>query len=204
MNINPQPEPNSPLGFRALTRKDFPLLTKWLSEPHVERWWRHDPSPGGVEADFGASVDGSDPTKLSLVYEGSRPIGLVQSYRIGDNPDWRDTLGVVDPSDDAVGIDYLIGEPDATGRGLGTAMLRDFVDEIWTRYPKAPAIVVAVQQGNPASWRTLDKIGFRRIWAGPLQSDDPSDQGPSYVYEMTRPIADNTGKGEPKPASDVE
>jgi len=187
MNAKTQSMPSSNLSFRPLARKDFPLLSKWLSEAHVEQWWRHDPSPAAVEADFGASVDGSDPTKLLLVFEEGRPVGLVQSYRIGDNAEWRDALGVVSPSDDAVGIDYLIGEPDATGRGIGAAMLRLFIDEIWTQYPEGPTIVVAVQQGNRGSWRVLEKIGFRRIWAGVLQSDDPSDQGPSYVYAMTRP-----------------
>ena len=191
MSINLHRVPHSDLSFRALTREDFPLLSKWLSESHVKRWWRHDPSPAGVEADFGASVAGSDPTKLWLVFKGSRPIGLVQSYRIGDNPDWRDALSVVDASDDAVGIDYLIGEPDATGRGLGTAMLHLFVTDIWRQYPAAPTVIVAVQQGNPASWRTLEKIGFRRTWAGVLESDDPSDQGPSYVYQVARPGADD-------------
>ena len=179
--------PSSNLTFRPLAREDFALLAKWLSETHVEQWWRHDPSSAAVEADFGASVDGTDPTELLLVFEEGRPIGLIQSYRIGDNREWRGALRVVGPSDDAVGIDYLIGEPDATGRGLGTAMIRLFVDGIWRRYPNAPSVVVAVQQGNRGSWRALEKSGFRRIWSGTLESDDPSDQGPSFVYKIIRP-----------------
>jgi aminoglycoside 6'-N-acetyltransferase len=46
---------------------------------------------------------------------------------------------------------------------------------------------VAVQQENPASWRALEGAGFQRVWAGMLDSDDPSDQGPSYLYSMRRP-----------------
>lgn len=175
------------LSFRPLAREDFPLLALWLSQPHVEKWWRHDPSAEAVEADFGPSVDGTDPTVLALVLEEGRAIGLLQSYRIGDNPEWSATLDVIDPADEAVGIDYLIGEPDAVGRGLGTEMIRRFLEEIWGQYPKAPSVIVAVQQANPGSWRALENVGFQRIWSGVLQSDDPSDQGPSYLYQITRP-----------------
>ena len=49
-----------------------------------------------------------------------------------------------------------------------------------------PNIVAAVQQGNRRSWRALEKAGFSRTWAGQLESDDPSDAGPSYVYVRAR------------------
>lgn len=179
--------PSGRLGFRRLTREDFPLLSRWLAQPHVQRWWRQDPSPDAVEADFGPAVDGSDPTEILIVLDGQRPVGLVQSYRIGDHPAWHRALTVIAAPADAVGIDYLIGEPDATGRGLGPTTIRRFVDEIWRRYPSTPAVVVPVQQHNPASWRALEKAGFRRVWSGVLRSDDPSDEGPSHVYELARP-----------------
>ena len=184
------PNPRPALGFRPLSRDDLPMLARWLAQPHVQRWWQHASAPEAVEADFGPSVDGADPTEVLIVAEGGRPVGLVQRYRIGDHPQWHDALAVVDASADAVGIDYLIGEPDATGRGMGTAMIRQFVDDIWRRYPAAPAVVVAVQQHNPASWHALENVGFRRVWSGVLQSDDASDAGPGHIYELTRPSVD--------------
>jgi aminoglycoside 6'-N-acetyltransferase len=45
------------------------------------------------------------------------------------------------------------------------------------------------QQENVASWRALEKAGFERIFAGPLESDDPSDSGPAFVYALRRPNA---------------
>lgn len=180
--------PTQQLSFRPLTRDDFPLLAEWLSQPHVSQWWRHDPSPTAVEADFGPAVDGTDPTDVILVFQDDRPIGLMQSYRIGDHPDWLAALQVVNPHEDCVGIDYLIGELDATGRGIGTEMIRLLTDRIWSRYPGAPAVVVAVNQNNIASWRALERSGFRRVWSGILESDDPSDQDPSHVYRVIRPL----------------
>lgn len=184
------PSPHRTLGFRPLSRDDLPMLARWLAQPHVQRWWQHNPAPGAVEADFGPSVDGADPTEVLIVAERGRPVGLVQRYRIGDHPEWHHALAVVDASPDAVGIDYLIGEPHAIGRGLGTAMIRQFVDDVWRRYPAAPAVVVAVQQHNPASWRALENVGFRRVWSGTLQSDDASDAGPSHICTITRPSVD--------------
>ncbi|HJQ90718.1 MAG TPA: GNAT family N-acetyltransferase [Acidimicrobiia bacterium] len=181
--------PRHQLSFHPLTRDDFPLLAEWLSQPHVSRWWRHDPTPTAVEADFGPAVDGTDPTEVILALANDQPIGLMQSYRLGDHPTWLTALNVVNPHEDSVGIDYLIGDPAATGRGLGTAMIRQFVDMLWSEYPDAPAVVVAVNQDNIASWRTLEKGGFRRIWSGTLKSDDPSDQGDSHLYQKIRPAS---------------
>lgn len=160
------------------------MLANWLAEPHVRRWWQHDPA--AVESDFGPAIDGSDPTRYFVVLEGTRPVGLIQSYRIGDHPEWMSALRVVKADPDTVGIDYLIGEVDSIGRGLGTAMIRRFVDQVWRDYPFALAVVVAVQQDNPRSWRALEKAGFRRMWSGELESDDPSDSGPNHLYELKR------------------
>jgi aminoglycoside 6'-N-acetyltransferase len=121
------------------------------------------------------------------VFEGDRPVGLIQNYRIEDHPSWLTTLHIIGDFRQHVGIDYLIGETDATGRGFGTEMIRSFVDGIWREYPGAVGIVAAVQQGNPASWKALEKAGFTRIWSGILESDDPSDTGPSHVYRRNRP-----------------
>ena len=45
---------------------------------------------------------------------------------------------------------------------------------------------VAVQQANHRSWRALEKAGYDRVFEGMIESDDPSDAGPSYVYVRAR------------------
>ena len=42
----------APLGFRPLERGDLPLLFRWLTTPHVARWYyQGEPrTPAGVEA----------------------------------------------------------------------------------------------------------------------------------------------------------
>ena len=96
--------------------------------------------------------------------------------------------GDVQVSGRSAGIDYLIGDQTMTGRGLGRKMIAAFVDLLWDGYPDTTAVVVAVDQGNEASWRALEGAGFLRAWAGVLSSEDPSDEGPSYLYLRRRPV----------------
>ena len=55
-------------------------------------------------------------------------------------------------------------------------MISRFVDDCFIRYPSEHRIVVDLQQDNVASWKALEAAGFRRGWAGDLESSDPSDQ----------------------------
>ena len=66
-------------------------------------------------------------------------------------------------------------------------MIGEFVQRVWIEYADVASVVVAVQRDNPASWRALERSGFERVWEGNLLSDDPSDQGPAYIYVMPRP-----------------
>jgi aminoglycoside 6'-N-acetyltransferase len=86
-----------------------------------------------------------------------------------------------------VSIDYLIGEPEYRGHGLGAAMVAAFVAESWASYPEASAVVVAMHQHNPASWRAVERAGFRRIAEGELTPDNPVDNRDHYLYQLERP-----------------
>ena len=178
------------IGFRALRRDDFDLLARWLSEPLVARWWNHETSPDAVERDFGASVDGRDATELFVALLAGRPFGLIQRYPIAAYPEYLDELSqvcAVPPN--ALSIDYLIGDSELRGRGVGAAMIAAFVNACWASCPQASAIVVPVATGNLASWRALERAGFDRIAEGELEPDNPRDGRDHYVYAIQRPGA---------------
>lgn len=178
----------SVIGFRPLARRDFALLSQWLSAPHVRTWWREDPGTEAVEERYGPVVDGRDPTEVFVVERGGQPIGLIQRYRIADNPDWQASISVAGSFGDAAGIDYFIGREDLIGAGIGPQVIGRFVGETWDHYPEVTAVVASIQVDNRRSWRALEKIGFRRAWTGTLVSDDPSDAGTSHVYVADRPV----------------
>jgi aminoglycoside 6'-N-acetyltransferase len=188
-------------AFRPLERSDLDLLADWLGRPHVSPWWREPADPAAVEAAYGPMIDGSDRTEGFIAVREGRPLAFLQRYRFDDNPEWQGVVAEalaegagaagggggrheIGPS---AGIDYLIGDQTMTGRGLGRQMIAAFVDLTWRRYPDITAVIVAVDQGNEASWRALQGADFLRTWAGVLNSDDPSDEGPSYLYVRRRP-----------------
>jgi aminoglycoside 6'-N-acetyltransferase len=181
-------EPRRPgLGFRPIGRPDFPLLSQWLSTPHVQNWWRDPSDAVAVEARYGPVVDGADKTECFVVELDDEPIGFAQRYRLDDNPEWQRSLLVAGTPTDGAGIDYFIGVVALTGQGLGPEIIDRFVVATWTRYPDVTAVVVNVAAGNRRSWRALEKAEFLRVWSGTLESDDPGDDGPGYVYVRQRP-----------------
>ena len=174
--------------FRRVTRADFPLLAGWLAEPHVARWWNHDFSLEGVDRDFGAAADGREPGEDHLALLDGEPIGLIQYSRYEDYPEYIEELApVLVVPDHAVTIDYLIGDPAHTGRGLGTAIISEFVARIWETNPQATCIIVPVSSANEASWRALLAAGFRLVARGDLEPDNPIDDRRHEILRVDRP-----------------
>jgi aminoglycoside 6'-N-acetyltransferase len=173
--------------FRPIARSDFPLLGHWLLQPHVRRWWDDDASPQGIEADYGACVDGAEPAQVFIALRNARPAGLAQRLRWHDYPGYLKEMKTVCPVPaGAFSIDYLIGEQADAGQGRGTEMIAAFMRLLWRDHPAAPAVVVPVHADNIASWRMLERVGFRRIATGMLTPDNPADDGRHVVYRMDR------------------
>lgn len=176
------------LTFRALTVADLPLLTQWLREPAVARWWNHETTAEAIERDFGPSVRGEEPGEDLVVSTDGEPIGLVQRSVIRDYPEELvEFAALVDVPDGAVELDYLIGDAARRGRGLGTRMIAAAVEDTWIAHPTAPAVLVAVVAANVASWRALDKAGLRRVATGAMSPDNPVDDPLHFIYRIDRP-----------------
>ena len=176
------------IAFEPLQRGHFELVARWLAEPLVARWWNHETSAAAIERDFGPSLDGHDATEVFVAVLADRPFGLIQRYPIDAYAEYVEELSkVCSVPAGALSVDYLIGEPDVRGRGLGAAMIAAFVDQSWPLYPCANDVIVPVSAANRASWRTLERAGFRRIAEGDLQPDNPRDSLEHYVYRLQRP-----------------
>lgn len=171
------------ITFRRLHRDNFDLLAGWLAEPHVSRWWGPTRSPDQLEAEYGPGIDGSDPTEVFIVLVAERPVGMIQRYMNRDDPSWDAQVGITG----AAGIDYYIGDPAFIGRGIGTVMITAFARTVFAAYPEATCITVGVLRDNRPSWRALEKAGFRRERELDLESTDPWDRGPGFLYILARP-----------------
>lgn len=174
--------------FRRVEASDFPLLERWLSHPHVARWWHHEWSPQAVQRDFGPTLRGEEPNEDWLAVLAGRPVGLLQRCRWQDYPEYlAEITPVYPPPPGAVSLDYLIGEPGDVGRGLGPTMMTAFASRTWLDLPEASCVVIPVNAANRASWRMLEKAGFTRVAEGDLEPDNPVDDRRHVVLRLDRP-----------------
>jgi RimJ/RimL family protein N-acetyltransferase len=143
---------------------DVDLARRWLLLPHVRRWWNDDPEehdyPEGTLAEWLTAIRGEDPTDMFVIALDGRPIGVIQSYRVRDYPDYVTELG--DLAAPAVSIDLFIGEPDLIGKGHGPALLREFLPFAFERY-KLDYCVIGPSKSNVAAIRSYEKVGFRYL-----------------------------------------
>lgn len=173
--------------FRPVTADDLPLIGRWLAEPHVARWWAHEWTPEAVERDFGPTLRGEEPAEDLIAELDGRPIGLCQRSFWHAYPDEVDEFaGQIDVPTDAMTIDYLVGDPADVGHGLGTALIRDLAADTFAAHPDCGVLLVPVVAGNPASWRALEKAGFRYVGPARAEPDNPVDPPDHRVYRLPR------------------
>ncbi|MGW6271522.1 GNAT family N-acetyltransferase [Streptomyces sp. NPDC055060] len=176
------------ITWRRLAEPDFPLLRRWLAQPHVARWWNHETSPEAVARDFGPAARGEEASEDLLILLDGEPVGLVQRYRFADyTADLAELADQVEIPPEALSLDYLIGDPARVGQGLGPRMIEAVVRATWTDHPRATAVLVPVHTGNRPSWRALEKAGLRRIADVSLEPDNPIDDHTHYLYRIDRP-----------------
>ena len=171
--------------LRSLRHEDLPLLASWIEQPHVQPWWAQ-PTGDGLIAEYAACIDGTDPTDVFVIDYDRRAVGMIQRYRIADYPEWVKALPAEVDLGVAAGLDYLIGDPDLIGRGIGPTAIATLTAMTFDWWPDVTTVAVAVQQANRRSWRALERAGYIRVWEGMLDSDDPSDAGPAYLYRRDR------------------
>ena len=169
-----------PPSFRRLSDEDLPTLHRWLNEPGVVQWWEGDDvSWEAVVRDY-RSPD--DPTEHWIASTSDGDLGWIQCYATADEPDEAAPWWALGVDRTAAGIDYLVGDPSARGRGLGAAMIEAFVrDVVFGLHPRWTQACAAPYAANRASWRALEKAGFRFVALLP----DPG--GPCRLMVADRP-----------------
>jgi aminoglycoside 6'-N-acetyltransferase len=173
--------PGPELVLRPLGRDDFGLVVSWLAEPHVAQWWGAPLTLAGVEKEFGPCIDGVDPTQVYIVSADGAALGLVQIYRLADNPDYERAVGV----DDAAGVDLLVGEAERLGHGVGPAIIRAAVELIWQRYGDVRYAMAGPSVRNTRSHRAFEKAGFEAL----RQVTVPGEDEDEVVLVCPRPTA---------------
>ena len=106
------------VAFRPLQNADLPVLTAWLAEPHVRRFYQKQPvTLPDVAREYGPTIRGEEPSRSHLAIRNGAPFAYLQCYRNVDYPEWCAIIGVRD----GISVDLFIGDPVCLRRGLGQA-----------------------------------------------------------------------------------
>jgi aminoglycoside 6'-N-acetyltransferase len=137
-------------GFRPVSEADLAMIAEWLAEPHVAKWW------GDVDTEIASIREHLDSISVEpLVVElDGRPIGYIQSY----DPHLEYDHPYQDQPFGALGIDLSIGIPELVGIGHGSAIVRQFVDELFAE--GAPRVIIDPDPANARAIRAYEKAGF--------------------------------------------
>ena len=168
-------------AFTPLREGDLDLVRRWLLEPHVERWWNDGvktPYPDAEIQEYRDAIQGNDPTYRYLALIDTRPVGLLQHYRIADDPEYAAALAL---SEDAVGVDIFIGEVELIGRGHGAPMLTQFLREVAFPFHHIGVCVIGPSVKNLAAIRAYEKAGFRRQ----REVHVPDEPDPELLMRLT-------------------
>jgi aminoglycoside 6'-N-acetyltransferase len=147
------------IGFRALEERDFPMLARWLAEPHVRRFYQKTQVMlEEIAREYGPSARGEEPTLCHLALQAGTPFAYLQCYRNVDYPEWAAIIG----AEDGVSIDLYIGDPGFLHRGLGRAALGGYLRRVgFARHPGEQRAYIGHEAANAAALRCSEAVGFR-------------------------------------------
>ena len=142
------------LRLHDVTSDDLPLIEQWAQADHVRQYWG-DPSENIRQL---RAAPGAGRWRAIIVADG-RKVGLV----LWQHPtrEELDVAGLTDIPESVIDIDIMIGERDAVGRGVGSAVLR-LVAEKTLADPAVPLVIGCARSDNLASQRAFAKAGFRK------------------------------------------
>ncbi len=143
--------PRREYRFVKVTRADYPMLRRWLAEPHVRETWG---DPDEELALIDAEIDGGD-CQMHVVHDGETPFAFIQNWGAHE-------AGVPHLKDLPKGtraIDTLLGETSYLGQGHAKAYVRQYVDQLLAE--GAPQVCTDPRLTNPRGLAMYRAAGFR-------------------------------------------
>lgn len=145
-------------------KKDYDLLIKWISSPHISEWWG-DPAKNIKEMSEPATGGGE-----ALIKTNSQSVGYIR-WQIPSQEDLQ-AAGLDDLPDSVVDIDIAIGEKNYLGRGIAPKAIQLLINRILTS-KNVPMIMMCTSINNTKAIKSFEKAGFtrNRIFADPEHGD---------------------------------
>lgn len=148
---------NGEVTGRSLECSDKDLITKWLSDNEVLKYYEgrdNQYDEDMVEEKF----YNKNVNKTRCIIEYSQtPIGYIQFYPI--NIEEREEYGYENFKDTVFGIDLFIGETKYWGQGIGTVLIKSMANFLVTK-KDAKKIILDPQVWNERAIKCYEKSGF--------------------------------------------
>jgi RimJ/RimL family protein N-acetyltransferase len=146
-------------SFTPLTTADIPMLHEWTTRPHWIEWWGPPERLHDIEAEYGAMIADTTRVQPYIAWVDDRRLGYIQSYvAMNSGGGWWE-----DETDPGVrGIDQSIADAADLDRGLGTGMVRAFVQKLFEDM-QVTRIQTDPDPRNARAIRCYEKAGFRAL-----------------------------------------
>lgn len=164
-------KPDPRYGFRAVTERDFPLLGRWLNEPHWRRFWGE---PEQALAEITAHLDSISVEPMIAEFNGV-PIAYVQTY----DPHLEDGHPYQDQPTGTLGVDISIGEADMLHQGHGSAIMSMLAAVLFDE--GVIRLIIDPDPSNAAAIRAYEKAGFAAF------DTRTSEYGPALMMALDNP-----------------
>jgi aminoglycoside 6'-N-acetyltransferase-1b len=147
-------------NFNPLTESDLQLLFECLNRPHVAEWWNGPTSLAQVRDKYLPRLSLDSSVHPYIARLNGIPIGFIQSYIVIAQQASGWWLDEQNPG--AIGIDQFLADAENLGKGIGTAMVTQFVEFLFwdsgvTKIQTDPAPT------NLRAIRCYEKARFRKV-----------------------------------------
>ena len=169
------------ISFRKLQLDDLHLMHKWLTSPHVHEWYDKDKENtlGEITERYRPKIKGEKPTDCYLVLYDNQPVAYIQTYNVNDWPEFGKYVGY---DDHTASVDLFIGELAYMDKGLGSMMLKKFLQDIVFSKPNISTCIVDPEPSNERAINAYRKVGFRYVKTVQI----PNELEKTYIMELLR------------------
>ena len=172
----PRAESPAPIyDFRTVEEADLDLLAGWIKQPHWAEWWG---DPAKEIAEIRDHMDSVSVEPLIVELDGE-PIAYLQSY----DPHLEDNHPYADQPFGTLGVDLSIGPASLLNAGHGSAILAQFVDELFEE--GSTRVII---DPNPANMRAIS--AYKKAGFSPL-GERTSQYGNVLLMACDNPEDDN-------------
>lgn len=162
------------ISFQNLGEADFPLLLKWLEEPHVKAWWDSDIkwTLDLIRHKYTSYTQGyklEDGVRKSIfsciILVDGVPAGYIQLYNAYD---FSRSVPLDGLPQHLAAFDVFIGEKQFLNKGLGSSAIDQFLNNFASSYTH---VFADPEKTNIAAIRTYEKAGFIAIAHQPVLNE---------------------------------